>query len=157
MGRPVIERIDRMDTLYKELSDKLHSPILIDYLLYSSSSYNTATRPTEEEAWTALQTYLEQHGYAENELLDQISAFAILIQENYLLTGIKLGAQFASEFSLTPQDVERAENIMVTNADKEIVLKEIAEKLRSHYLHSSDEETRRLLADIDVLLQTILL
>ena len=45
----MIERIHPMDTLYKELSDKLHLPILIDYLLYSSASYNT-DRPTEEEA-----------------------------------------------------------------------------------------------------------
>ena len=119
-------------------------------------SYNT-DRPTEEEAWTALQTYLEQHGYAENELLDQIIAFTSLIQESYLMTGIKLGAQIANEFVLNPQDIERVEKIMVTNSDKETVMKEIAEKLRSHYLHSSDEETRRLLADIDVLLQTILL
>lgn len=146
-----------MDTLYKKLSDRLHLSILIDYLLYSSASYNVNTRPTEEEAWTALQTYLEQHGYAENDLLDQISAFTSHIQENYLLTGIKLGAQIANEFALTPQDVEQVEKIMVTNSDKETVLKEIAKKLRSHYLHSSDEETRRFLADIDVLLQTILL
>ena len=152
----MIERIDPMDTLYKELSDKLHLPILIDYLLYSSASYNT-DRPTEEEAWTALQTYLEQHGYAENELLDQIIAFTSHIKESYLMTGIKLGAQIANEFVLNPQDVERVEKIMVTNSDKETVMKEIAEKLRSHYLHSSDEETRRLLADIDVLFQTILL
>ena len=104
-----------------------------------------------------MQTYLEQHGYAENELLDQIIAFTSLIQESYLMTGIKLGAQIANEFVLNPHDIERVEKIMVTNSDKETVMKEIAEKLRSHYLHSSDEETRRLLADIDVLFQTILL
>ena len=146
-----------MDTLYKKLSDKLHIPILVDYLLYSGSVDYKGSRPTEEDAWVNLYQYLEQHGQLDNDLLDRFTEFTGIIQENYLLAGIKLGAQIANEFSLSPQDVERVEQVLVTNTDRNTVMKEVAQMLRSFYLRTSDEETRKLLADVDVMLQSIMI